>query len=334
LISENLIEERGTQSDGKGRPFSMLGIKPENYAIGIDIKENTILGTLINFNGKITSSHKTKLPQGSERHHLINAIQEAYTSLSGRADGLIHGIGISIAGIIDIDEGVIVDSVTLPSLNGMNFRDEFDKIIDGKKFYTESSRAIALGEKWFGFGKDENDFIIIDHGEGIGAGLIFDRHLYTGSGKFAGEIGHITIKPEGNVCRCGKKGCLEAYVSEQTIVEDINKGCNTAFQDLSEIPEYSAQIAGILQPYIDLIGLGISTVLNILNATTVIVNSHLMKFKDKVLPELDKAIQKYTLKEIADNVRVAGSSHREAAAVGAASLVLSELFELEGVFYV
>ncbi len=335
LLNEGIIEPLGKQSNPKGRPLETLGIvRNKSLAMGIDIRPNSLFGAVTDIYGSVHSSHQVELTSNPSVNQILHAVRTIYTSLKARIEGPITGVGVALHGIINMETEVVDDSVNLPSMNGFNFREGFSNIVSEPLLFEECSRAKALGEKWFGVGADKKDFICIDLGFGIGAGFIFDRRLYKGAGKYAGEIGHVKIINNGRRCRCGSRGCLEAYISERTILDQIEDATGGAFNNISEIYHPDSTVSEIIKKAAGHLGLGLCTLIDILNPTMIILNGNLMNFKDIVIPEAIKVIKENVLKELFQGVTIEASTLKESTALGAASLIYSRLIEIEEVFYV
>jgi N-acetylglucosamine repressor len=335
LLEEEIIEPIGKRNTPKGRPLETLGInKKNNLAIGIDIRPSSLLGVVTDLYGNVLSSHQVDYGLSPSLEQIFSSVNIVYKGLKSRIDGTITGVGISLHGIINLETCVVDDSVNLPSMNGFHFGEEFSTMITEPLYFEECSRAKALGEKWFGLGKDKKDFICIDLGFGIGAGFIFDRRLYKGAGKYAGEIGHVKVVNNGKTCRCGSKGCLEAYVSERLILDQIEEKTGKTYKNLSDVYNPSAPVRKIIKTASGYLGLGLSTVIDILNPTMIILNGNLMNFKDIVIPEIERVIRETVLKELFQGVSIETSTLKESTALGAASLVYSRILEIENVFYV
>ena len=110
-------------------------------------------------------------------------------------------------------------------------------------FLTNDANAAAIGEMLFGNAKDLSDFVIITLGTGVGSGVVINKQLVYGHDGFAGEYGHIRIMPEGRICGCGRKGCLETYCSSTGIVRSIAEldSPNKSFSSLLVIEKPSAK---------------------------------------------------------------------------------------------
>jgi glucokinase len=107
--------------------------------------------------------------------------------------------------------------------NYVDFITEFKKYFDVPTVLTNDANAAAIGEKVFGGAKDMNDFIVFTLGTGLGSGLMVNGKIVYGYSGFAGELGHITVNPKGRYCACGRRGCLETYVSATGIKRTVYK---------------------------------------------------------------------------------------------------------------
>lgn len=335
LFKDGLIEVTGRIDIPKGRPMETLAIKCNSYlALGIDIRPNGINGIISDLFGNVLAFRRIEYEFNPTKPTVLKQLKQIYKYLKKKANGTISGVGVSIAGIINMNTMTLEDSVNLSALNGLAFHKELSPIFSEETAFEESSRAKALGEKWFGLGKNYEDFVCIDLGYGIGAGFIFNRRLYKGAGKNAGEIGHVKIINRGKLCSCGSRGCLEAYVSEPEILNEINNKGNTKYTDLYEIEYKNEKIKEIIRKTAKNLGLGLSILINILNPTTIILNGSMMEYKDIVIPELMLTLKENVLKELLQDITILGSAARETTALGAASLIFSRLLEIDGVFHV
>ena len=115
-------------------------------------------------------------------------------------------------------EGFITNSNNLPYLENFPVRDELSRRLGTPVILENDANAAALGEKWIGAGKGVDDLVLLTLGTGIGGGIISGGHILRGFVGMAGELGHITVVPNGNPCGCGNQGCLEKHASATAIV--------------------------------------------------------------------------------------------------------------------
>jgi glucokinase len=127
------------------------------------------------------------------------------------------GIGIGVPGFIIMDKGVISISPNLPGFENFAIRDEIERLLQAPVLLENDANVAALGEKWIGAGRDVDDLVLLTLGTGIGGGIISGGKVLHGFVGMAGEIGHMTVIPEGNPCACGSVGCLEKHASATAI---------------------------------------------------------------------------------------------------------------------
>jgi len=130
----------------------------------------------------------------------------------------LEGIGISCGGPLDTTTGIVYSPPNLPGWEGIPVRALFERAFPGVRVVLENdANATALAEWMWGAGRGARNVVYLTQGTGIGGGLILDGRLYRGANDLAGEVGHQTILPDGPVCGCGKRGCLEALASGPAI---------------------------------------------------------------------------------------------------------------------
>ncbi len=333
FLKEGLIEEAGKQEQATGRPFTMLRFI-DNAVIGIHISPDFIIGVLIDFNGKIMASHEIEYPLFAKREKIIGAVKKIYERLVS-SEKKIHGAGICIPGVLNMEKCTVEASVNMPDIEGMNFREEFSSFIDMPLFFEDASRSKALAEKWFGLGKDYSEFACVDLNVGVGMGIVNNRCLYKGSGDYAGEIGHIIIEPGGRKCGCGNHGCLETYISRTAILNEINAALGKSFLKLEEIQETNPEVEKIIKKAGHRLGIALGSVINILSPKVVILNGVLAnKHKEIFMDAAISSAKEYTIPKSFARTKILASQLENANVLGAASLALSEIFEVEGYFHI
>jgi glucokinase len=188
------------------------------YSIGVDLGGTNLRVAAIDRDGrmmqKIASS--TDLTNGPEAvvADMAAAIEALRATLGTHS---LHGIGVAVPGFIRLKEGVIAGSNNLAVLEGFPMRDALQRKLGTPVILENDANAAAMGEKWIGAGRDVNDLVLITLGTGVGGGIIADGKIVHGYLGMAGEVGHITVVPNGNPCGCGNRGCLEKHASATAI---------------------------------------------------------------------------------------------------------------------
>lgn len=183
--------------------------------IGVDIGGTNLRGAVVRSNGEVMTRFRLKsaIVDGAESFEIRLAAEVEGLVVAAASNGIkIQGVGVGIPGLIGAD-GCIHSSVNLRPLEGLNLSKRLSSRLLLPVVSANDANLIALGEARFGAGKGMHSLAVITIGTGLGSGLILDQKLWNGVGGFAAEFGHITVEPDGNICPCGNRGCLEQYVS-------------------------------------------------------------------------------------------------------------------------
>jgi glucokinase len=191
------------------------------FAIGVDLGGTNLRVAAVNENGGLFDqlNLETLVERGREDvvNRLTNGILELVNRWKDRYE--LAGIGIGIPGILRLREGILVASPNLPGWENFNVRAQIARRLNSPFLLENDANAAALGEKWIGSGRNVNHLCFLTMGTGIGGGLIFDGRVWHGVSGMAAELGHVTLYPEGRLCACGNKGCLEAYAAASAVVK-------------------------------------------------------------------------------------------------------------------
>jgi predicted NBD/HSP70 family sugar kinase len=224
----------------------------------------------------------------------------------------------------------VTASVNLPALNGFNLRKAVAGFAREPVAFEEQTRAKTLAEKWVGLGRDLPGFVCVDLGIGIGAGIVQGGRIYKGAGPYVGEIGHIRIEPDGRPCRCGNRGCLEAYLSERALLKELRAAEKTSARTLDRLGRVGPEGRKVLRAAGRRLGIALSYVVNLIGIPAVILSGRLMRFRDAILPEVERGIAEAALPALAKQTTLRASDLDHASARGAAAAVLAAAFEADG----
>jgi glucokinase len=188
------------------------------YSIGVDLGGTNLRVAAIDADGQVLQkvSEPAVFDTGPENvvRDIVRVIDEVRARVS---TAVLRGVGIGVPGFIDIDAGVVVGTANLPGFQGFPVRDEIQKALGTPITLENDANAAALGEMWLGAGRGVKDLLLITLGTGIGGGIVVDGKVLHGFLGMAGEIGHMTVFPDGNPCGCGNHGCLEKHASATAI---------------------------------------------------------------------------------------------------------------------
>ena len=193
--------------------------------IGIDVGGTKVLGGVVSPTGEILETARRDTPREGGRA-LTQTIADVAIELSNSYP--VDSIGVSAAGFISSDRQTILATPNIAGWNGVNLDDELTKIL-GKRIVLENdANAAAWGEFKFGAGRGRTDLMLLTLGTGVGGGLILNGSLFRGAFGIGAELGHIRIVPEGHLCGCGMRGCLEQYASGSALMRHAREAISAS----------------------------------------------------------------------------------------------------------
>lgn len=228
LLLNGLIEEiprTETESDTRrGRPRVDLKIRGAARLIaGVKVSNRQLSLVLLDFEGTQLAELETELSAPVlSPIELANAIKSAVKNLAIKANSRfedISGVGVGIAGIVEAAGGFVYWSPSLSERN-VEFGAVLTEALGIPAFVDNDANLVAIAEKNFGLGQSHSDFIAVTIESGVGMGLVIGGELYRGTRGCGAEFGHTKVHLDGALCRCGQRGCLEAYVADYALVRE------------------------------------------------------------------------------------------------------------------
>ena len=287
----------------------------KEYYLGLDLGGTKILTGLADSEGKIIarSRRDTEADLGEDKiiENMIATIEDVLEKTEVTKEQIIT-LGIGSPGPLDSKKGIIIENANLPWKN-VPLVERMEAALGIKTLLQNDANAAALGEKWFGAGKNVENMVYITISTGIGGGAIINKELFTGVNDNACEIGHTVIDPNGPLCGCGNHGCLEAFASgtsigkrareaaaagqskemlelADNIVEDIDAViCAQAAHQGDQVAKDIFKNAGYH------LGIGMGNVVNTFNTEMIILGGGVMKASDLFLDEAIKTMEDISL---------------------------------------
>ena len=195
------------------------------YYFGIDIGGTFIKGAIVDEKGNIVVSTKvpTERTLGGERvFSNVIFICNILLDMANMKKEDITAVGIGVPGMVDSESGIVV-SVSKLGWENFDLCKRISDVFGIPARAANDANAAALGELKFGFKDKYKNLILLTLGTGVGGGIIIDGKLYEGNHGAGAEIGHSVIKLGGEICNCGRRGCLEAYCSASAIIRDTKR---------------------------------------------------------------------------------------------------------------
>ncbi len=345
LVRKNLIFEKELRnSKTRGRKRILLTLNPDAaYVVGTKISDLQISFVVTNMMADILSSLIIPV-RTSERpvEFIADLIEEGIRHCVNDARlnlEMISGIGIGVPGFVDSASGICYWSALYKKGDVPLQKLVYDRL-SIPTFIENDANAVTLAEQWFGEGKGINNFLVVTVEHGIGMGIVVNGQLYRGAQGIAAEFGHMVVRPGGNTCRCGKRGCIEAYASDISIMQaakdSFEKG-EWIHDDLSKLSideltilakKKELALKKIFEEAGSVLGLGIAGLIQMFNPSKIIVCGEGVRASDLLFEPMRKAIYEHTNKEMTERLDIVIQKWKDTDwARGAASLVLQELFK-------
>jgi predicted NBD/HSP70 family sugar kinase len=226
LIASGLLREvnEPAREQSRGRPPVALEVVPDAaFVIGIKLSSKRHTAVMADFAGNTVAT--ATVPSSNRRRHAVQLLDEieALVNLtlengSKRADD-IKAVGIGVPGLVDHATSLVNWCSILHGIN-QDLRTGFAQRFDMPVFFDNDTNMLTLGELWYGDGRDMTDFAVVTIENGVGMGLVVNNQLYRGTHGIGLELGHTKVQLDGALCRCGQRGCLEAYLGDYALIRE------------------------------------------------------------------------------------------------------------------
>ncbi len=339
LIQDNLVFEKESGDSSGGRRPIMLAINPNGgCVVGIKVMEDHALGALTDLEASLLGKQSYPLtdtsPEGISRS--LSELVAELLKISENPVPNLMGVGVGLAGIVEAGQGLVRQSPFF-GWNDVPLRDMIQNRVNVPVYVDNDVNTLAFAEKWFGAGRGVDNFLVVTVGRGIGLGIVSNGQFNHGARGGAGEIGHTVIQPGGELCACGKRGCLEMYASEPALLRQAAKAFELGqLSSLPKTPEELIALAAsgekaaqeIFARAGELLGQSIANLVNIFNPQRVLINGEGVRAGDWLFDPMRVSIDEHAMPSLRQDVSILVEPLGDDAwARGAASLVLHELFE-------
>ncbi len=217
LIDRNLIKEIGLETNGLGRPSMNLTLNPSaGYIIGAEIGVDfiNVIGTDFSPIEIFHTNEKTTFEMSIDEslEILISLIKQAIEVCKKEVGGSFFGLAVGVPGLVDYEEGTLLFAPNLKWRN-VELKKRLSSEFNTPIIIDNEANLATFGEYYYGSAYQHPDVLYLSAGIGLGGGILHNEDLLRGVNGMAGELGHITMLPDGELCGCGNKGCWETLVS-------------------------------------------------------------------------------------------------------------------------
>jgi predicted NBD/HSP70 family sugar kinase len=310
-----------------GRPPVLMSLAPRAaFAVGVDMGHEHLRVATCNLSGEILSDEWTAIDVDHaplETMDLAADLVQATLDAAEVAREDVIGVGMALAAPVDRTGRVFAEGI-LPSWGGIEPIAEMGARLNLPVQLGNDANLGALGEHVFGAGQGVDEMVYVRLSAGIGLGFVFSGHAFGGSSGIAGELGHVRVSPNGPICRCGNRGCLEMVASPSAVARLLDDDVSVA-QLLELATSGDRRAIRAVSEAGELIGEALATVVTLLNPKLIVVGGDLATTGEVVLDPIRTAIARYGIPPAAEAVRVTrGHLDGHAEVLGAAALVLGQ----------
>ncbi len=336
LIDLELLRETGSDENvGRvGRPAQTLELDDRIAAVGLEVNVDYLAACVEDLTGTIryerhvhTDNRRSR--PGPVLARLVRMAQEALAA--AQDDDLVPvGIGVALPGVVEAQTGTLLRAPNL-GWSEITVATEICSRLPGFPVRADNeSNLAALAEHWQGVGRDVDNFICVFGEIGVGGGIFVDGQLFRGAHGFGGEFGHLTVDPDGPLCNCGSRGCLEVFVGEEAIARraGIRAGASGKTRNLTRelvrrAEKGDPETLRSLAETGHYLGIGLASAVNLLDVDAIVLGGCFGALAPWLTVPVRRSLEERVLSSAWSECEVRASELGDGAAVrGAAALIL------------
>lgn len=328
LKKEGIVSDvRSLESTG-GRKAMALKINENcRFALGIALTPRHVKLSLINLKKEIIEDIRIRHNKKDIESIIAIAKENIKKILNNKEISIdkLLGIGISIPGTVDSEEGIIKHCYLLGAEN-YNLKESFEEF--NTAIYIDNEANLSAYYEFLNKKDVLSNLLYVSITDGLGLGIIIDGKIHRGSNNAAGEMGHIKITIGGKGCKCGSQGCLESYTSKNVLLEDFNEISNEKLDDIEEFislfQKGDKTTKEILERYFNILGVGIANLTMILDPSSVVLGGDINVLLKENIDFLRSIVYKDNLFTNEENCKIDVTEFKESYLLGAAMVPLEE----------
>jgi predicted NBD/HSP70 family sugar kinase len=352
LLEEHLVVEAGTEESEGGRPRVQLSMNPDfGVVLGVDIGETGVRVEAFDLTRRLLGGEV--VPIDPHRPIVTEVVADITRTVNKIAAATpVIGVGVGVPGIVTgaADQA----SVNAPNIGWVDvpLSRLLSEAVAKPVFVDNCAKTLGLAEMWFGAGRGARDAIVVLLGTGVGSAIFSRGQLFRGVSSSAGEWGHTCIAMNGRRCRCGRSGCVEAYIGAYAIVdqwtadaqgeqgEQAEQGEEAVIDDLiraacrqaASQADTQAPAKKLLDEVAQAAGVALASLVNLFNPERIVIGGWLgLRLGPLLLPRIKEVLSQQALSYPAARVSIQlGELGRDAVALGASTLVLDDLVSRGG----
>ena len=291
LLAETTAPREGDA--GRGRPAVALGVRAEAFRVaGMKLSDREDTAVIVDFAGNLIADVVIPHPPGAmSTPALLEAMEVLLARVCDRA-GLarrdLSALGLGLPGFIDCDGGVVLWSSVMAE-RGVDLAAQAAARLGLPVQVDNDANLVTLAELWFGAGRGLSDFAVVTIEHGVGMGLVVNHRIYRGAQGLGMELGHTKVQLDGALCRCGQRGCLEAYVADYALVREATTALDLLGREgqpvgvlIESLHDHAkagnAAARSIFRRAGRYLAVGLSNVVNLFDPSLIILSGERMRF--------------------------------------------------------
>lgn len=345
MVSFGYVKVSGIGESSGGRKPTLYGLPDDSfYVASCDLGRFTANVALFDCNNRFVS-RVVEVDTHIDDPKLVEKLHATVTGLLGEyqiPEEKLYGIGADMPGLVDSKAGTNF-TIKDPKFQkvGKDLMQRFGRLV----YIDNDARMHAFGEFHFGAAQNYKDAMIIHWSWGLGLGIFVNGQLYSGSNGFAGEFSHIPIVDNGDLCICGKRGCLETLASSNTIMKRLKEGfesneisalinhfkANPEKATPEDVIDFARQgdefCISILSEIGTAMGKGLSYIIQLLNPEVIVLSGPISRAKQYVMSPVQQSLNRLCLEKISGNTRILVSDMGDQTALlGTSKMVFQKVF--------
>ena len=327
LTREGLVKEIGYgESIGGKAPILLSLVADSRYLLGLNLAQDKFIGSVINLRGEIKASVEYHV-NGNDSEQALRLVYKILDQLTKKEWKPLVGIGVGTPGLVNTRDGIIVNAVNL-EWQELPLGPLLEKKYKIPVLVLNDSQATAIGEFVYG-GEHPSDqnLIVVNVRHGIGAGILINGRLFQGDAGWAGEIGHVVVQENGELCQCGKQGCLETVSSASAVLRNLNLDSLDEAQACFDSGDPNAQ--QVVTRAAHYLGISLANLIGMLNIQKIILTGDMTRFGAIWLAAVRESIRRAALSRLSENTELElGRLDYRACVLGASAFLLLNGYSL------
>lgn len=314
LIAAKMLREvEGPMRDGnRGRPPVALEVVPEGRrVVGIKVSDERHSAVLTDFAGNMLADATLPIPSATKSaNELLDEMDALIGLLLAQTPyqlSDINAVGIGLSGIVEHQTGTVIWS-PLMTEREFNLKALFEARFGVPVLIDNDANVLTLAELWFGVGRAMSDFAVVTIEHGVGMGLVLNNRLFRGSRGIGLELGHTKVQLDGALCRCGQRGCLEAYLADYALAREASTALGRNTRNLQSPHQLLESLYGraksgnfaarsIFQRAGRYLAVGLANVIQLFDPELIILSGERMRYEYLYADEVLTEMQSLTLTE-------------------------------------